>query len=218
MNFLTGRSNGMCDILHLEWTAIPQTPPRPILGCSGCGTPKPFRSSGRIRLNANGKRLDAWLVYKCIACDGTWNRPIFERLNIRAIDPVMLEAMQASTADFVARIEFDAQALKSRAGRIEESDDLDIRRTVLRHDADWRRIAITLALPYPTGLRLDRLLSAELPLSRSRLQALFDRQEIRVEPERKDALKRGIRDGTRITLDLRDEVERLAMGRAAMGG
>ncbi|UIK06532.1 DUF1062 domain-containing protein [Neorhizobium galegae] len=213
----------MCNILHLEWTATPKTPPRPILGCSGCGGPQPFRSSGRIRLNANGKRLDAWLIYRCIACDGTWNRPIFERQTIRAIDPAMLDAMQASMPDFVARIEFDALALRAKAGRIEESDDIDMRKAVLRHDADWRRIAITLALPYPTGLRLDRLLAAELPLSRSRLRVLFDRQEIRVEPERKDVLKRGIRDGTLITLDLRDEAERLvvgkaAIGRAAMGG
>jgi len=208
----------MCDILHLEWTATLKIPPRPILACSGCGVSRPFRSSGRIRLNANGKRLDAWLIYRCTTCDGTWNRPIFERQNIRAIDPAVLEAMQASTPDFVSRIEFDAQALKARASRIEESDDIDIRKTVLRHDADWRRIAITLALPHSTGLRLDRLLSAELPLSRSRLQVLFDRQEIRVAPERKDALKRGVRDGTRITLDLRDEAERLVVGRAAMGG
>ncbi|MCQ1569696.1 DUF1062 domain-containing protein [Neorhizobium galegae] len=208
----------MRNILHLEWTATPKTPPRPILGCSGCGGPQPFRSSGRIRLNANGKRLDAWLIYRCIACDGTWNRPIFERQTIRAIDPAMLDAMQASTPDFVARIEFDALALRAKAGRIEESDDIDMRKTVLHHDADWRRIAITLALPYPTGLRLDRLLAAELPLSRSRLQVLFDNGEIRVEPERKDVLKRGIRDGTVVTLDLRDEAERMAAGKAAMGG
>jgi hypothetical protein len=179
---------------------------------------RPFLSSGRIRLNANGKRLDAWLIYRCIACDRTWNRPIFERQTIRAIDPALLEAMQASTPDFVARIEFDAQALKAKAGRIEESDDIDMRKAVLRHDAGWRRIAITLALPYPTGRRLDRLLAAELPLSRSRLQVLFETGEIRVAPERKDALKRGIRDGTLITLDLRDEAERTAIGRAAMGG
>ncbi|CAN7217825.1 DUF1062 domain-containing protein [Neorhizobium tomejilense] len=208
----------MCDILHLEWTATPKTPPRPILACSGCGLSRPFRSSGRIRLNANGKRLDAWLIYRCIACDGTWNRPIFERQTIRAIDPAMLDAMQASTPDFVARIEFDAQALKAKAGRIEESDDIETRKAVLRHDADWWRIAITLALPCPASLRLDRLLSAELPLSRSRLQALFETGEIQVAPERKDALKRGIRDGTLITLDLRDEAERLAIGRAATGG
>ncbi|MDQ0133251.1 hypothetical protein J2T08_001152 [Neorhizobium galegae] len=208
----------MCDILHLEWTATPKTPPRPILACSGCGVSRPFRSSGRIRLNANGKRLDAWLIYKCFYCDGTWNRPIFERQNVRAIDPAVLEAMQASTPDFVSRIEFDAQALKARASRIEESDGIDMRRTILRCDADWRRIAITLAQPYPTGLRLDRLLAAELPLSRSRLQVLFETGEIRVAPERKDALKRGIRHGTLITLDLRDEAERIAIGRAAMGG
>ncbi|WP_105381858.1 DUF1062 domain-containing protein [Neorhizobium alkalisoli] len=208
----------MCDILHVEWTLTPKTPPQAILRCSSCGDTRPFRSSGRTRLNANGKQLDAWLIYKCVDCDGTWNRPIFERQSVRSLDPALLEALQASAPGYVAGLEFDQEGLKACAGRIEESGDIGMGRKVLRHDADWRRIGITLALPYPFGLRLDRLLAAELPLSRSRLQVLFEAGDIRVEPARKDTLKRGIRDGTLITLDLRDEVERLAMGRAAMGG
>lgn len=208
----------MCDILHVEWTLIPKTPPRPILRCSSCGDTRPFRSSGRTRLNANGKQLDAWLIYKCVDCDGTWNRPIFERQSVRCLDPALLEALQVSAPGYVAGLEFDQEGLKACAGRIEESEDIVIDGKVLRHDADWRRIGITLALPYPCGLRLDRLLAAELPFSRSRLQVLFEAGDIRVEPARKDALKRGIRDGTLITLDLCDEAERLATGRAAMGG
>lgn len=208
----------MCTILHLEWTIIPKLPPRPILACSGCGTPKPFRSSGRIRLNANGKRLDAWLIYKCTTCDATWNRPIFERQGVRSLDPALLDAMQTSAPDFVARLEFDAETLRAKAGRIEESEEFAVRKRTLCDIADWRRIGIALALPFPAGLRLDRLLAAELGLSRSRLQKLFEAGEITVEPERKDMLKRGIRDGTTIMLDLRDEAERLSVGGRAMGG
>jgi hypothetical protein len=208
----------MCDILHVEWTLVPKIPPQAILRCSSCGDTRPFRSSGRTRLNANGKQLDAWLIYKCVDCDGTWNRPIFERQSVRCLDPALLEALQASAPGYVASVEFDQAGLKACAGRIEESEDIDMGREVLRHDADWRRIAITLALPYPCGLRLDRLLAAELPLSRNRLQVLFEAGDIRVEPVRRDTLKRGIRHGTLITLDLRDEAERLATGHAAMGG
>jgi hypothetical protein len=206
------------DFLHIEWTITAKTPPRPILACSTCGTARPYRSSGRIRLNANGKRLDAWLIYKCVSCDGTWNRTIFERQSVRALDPAVLEAMQASTADFVTRLEFDADALRSIAGRIEEDAEVDIQRCVLSEGAEWRPIEIGLVLPAPASVRLDRLLAAELGLSRSRLQKMFETGEIAAKPERKDVLKRAIRHGTVITLDLRDEAEHLAIGRMARGG
>jgi len=206
------------DILHIEWTIKPKNPPRPILACSTCGGARPYRSSGRIRLNANGKRLDAWLIYKCVDCDGTWNRTIFERQSVRSIDPATLEAMQASTPDFVAQLEFDADALRGMAGRIEEDPQADIGRRIVLAAADWKRIEIALILPSPASLRLDRLLAAELGLSRSRLQKLFETGEIAARPDRKDALRRGIRHGTVITLDLSDEAERMTAGRMARGG
>lgn len=206
------------DTLHIEWTVITRSPPRPILSCSTCGDTRPYRSSGRIRLNANGKRLDAWLIYKCVTCDGTWNRTIFERQSVRSIEPAILEAMQASTPDFVARIEFDTDALRGLAVRIEEDAQVEVRRRVISGAADWLRMEIALVLPSPAGIRLDRLLAAELGLSRSRLQGLFEVGEIAALPERKDALRRGVRHGTVISLDLRNEVERLAVGRMARGG
>lgn len=208
----------MHDILHVEWTIIPTHPPRPILACSGCSGQKPFRSSGRIRLNANGRRLDAWLIYKCTDCDGTWNRPVFERQNVRSLDPALLEAMQMSTPEVVARLAFDTDALKAWASRIEEEPEAEVRRRVICDAAEWQKVMVTLCLSFPSSLRLDRLLSAELGLSRSRLQKLVETGEITVQPSRKDALKRGIRDGAVIMLDLRDEAERLAVGGKAMGG
>ena len=208
----------MCDILHVEWTLVPKTPPQAILRCSSCGDTRPFRSSGRTRLNANGKQLDAWLIYKCIDCDGTWNRPIFERQSVRSLNPALVEALQASAPGYVAGLEFDQEGLKASAGRIEESEEFELRRRTICASGNRARIVITLALPYPASLRLDRLLASELQLSRSRLKVLFEAGDIRVEPARKDALKRSIRDGTVITLGLRDEAERLATGRAAMGG
>ncbi|OHV76086.1 DUF1062 domain-containing protein [Rhizobium sp. LCM 4573] len=207
----------MCDILHVEWTIISKIPPRPVLPCAGCGTAKPFRSSGRTRLNANGRRLDAWLIYKCVDCEKTWNRPIFERRNVRDIDPRTLEALQASTPEFVARLEFDMQVLRAKASRIEESAEFEVRKRTISGTACWRRIGIALVLRFPVGLRLDRLLAAELGLSRSRLERLFAAGEIAIEPARKDALKRDVRNGTLVTLDLREEVERLAIGRVVGG-
>ncbi|MBW6421200.1 DUF1062 domain-containing protein [Rhizobium sp. XQZ8] len=208
----------MHNVLHIEWTIISRTPPRPILACSHCGDTRPYRSSGRIRLNANGKRLDAWLIYKCTSCDGTWNRTIFERQSVRSLDPAVIEAMQASTPSFVARLEFDIQALRAAAGRIEDDAHVEVHRRIVSSGVEWQRIEISLRLPAPAGIRLDRLLATELGLSRSRLQYLFETGEIAATPERKDMLRKATRDGTVIYLNLRDETERMNVGQMARGG
>ena len=187
----------MCTLLRVRWTITPRIPPQPWIACSGCGSSRPFQSSGRIRLNANGKKLDAWLIYKCVSCEKTWNRPLFERRNVRDIDPLVLDAMHRSDPDWVRKQEFDIDALRRRTQQIEECVDFDVSKETLAEGGP-SSLEIELLVPLPTSLRLDRLLTAELELSRSRLHALYDEGRLRVTPERKDVLRRRIRDGMRI--------------------
>ena len=56
--------------LHLHWTLTPAHAPRPLRHCPGCGDQRAFIADApprglRARLNANGKRLDGWLIYRC---------------------------------------------------------------------------------------------------------------------------------------------------------
>ncbi len=189
-------------LLHVQWTIIALTPPRPWLDCSGCGTSRPFQHSGRIRLNANGKRLDAWLIYKCATCDRTWNRPIFERRTVGSIKPAVLEALQANDADIIRHQAFDLTALRLRSGHVELSDDVEIRKTPLSDEpSSGATLQISIAVPYVTGLRLDRLLATELGLPRSRLEALQRSGALRIEPDQTSMLRRPVRDGCQVTLD-----------------
>ena len=43
--------------------------------CQGCGRVTEFRNSGKLRRNANGKRIYQFEIYKCDR-DHTWNRPV----------------------------------------------------------------------------------------------------------------------------------------------
>lgn len=191
----------MCNILRVRWTITPRIAPQPWIACSGCGGSKPFGSSGRIRLNANGKRLDAWLIYRCLSCEKTWNRPLFERRHVHDIDRVMLDALHSNDPDWVRAQEFDIDALRRWARRIEEFSDVDISKEKIdATDARATALEIELRVPLPTGLRLDRLLTTELGLSRSRLNVLNEEGMIRIDPNRKDALRRRIRDGMLLTL------------------
>lgn len=47
--------------------------------CGGCGKKQEFINSGKFRVNANGNRVDVWLIYRCKKCKHSWNLSIYER-------------------------------------------------------------------------------------------------------------------------------------------
>jgi hypothetical protein len=202
-------------MLRVRWTISPLTAPKPWIACSGCGSLKPFKSSGKIRLNANGKRLDAWLVYKCSDCEKTWNRTLFERRNIRDLSPSTLEALQGNDPEWVRLQEFDIDGLRRKAQRIDESPDATVRKDMVWETAGWTVLEIELAASFTANLRLDRLLASELVVSRTRLQAMYDKGRLKVHSDRGDALRHRFKGGMRIAIDLSDDGGRDAIGEAA---
>lgn len=208
----------MCAKLRVRWTITPQIPPQPWLSCNGCGGPRAFRASGKARLNANGRQLDAWLIYRCIDCDKTWNRPIFERRNIRDIEPRILAALQSNDPLWLQAEAFDLDALRRKAQRIDEFPECGIAKDVLREARDWTHLEIELTVRFPASLRLDRLLAAELMLSRMRLEALHDRGVLRIASGQADSLRRRIRSGIVVVLDLSAEAGREQLWRPLAAG
>jgi hypothetical protein len=192
----------MCNTLQVRWTIVPKLAPQPWIACSGCGGLRAFQSSNKIRLNANGRRLDAWLIYKCVACDKTWNRPILERRNVRDIDPAVLEALQSNDPDWIRAETFNLESLKRKSRRIDECAELEVRKQLLRDAPDWTHLDIDLSVPFPTSARLDRLLASELDISRTQLNRLQEHALLRTNPERADILRQRIRSGIRIMVDL----------------
>lgn len=189
----------MSEVIRVQWTIIARTAPQPWLSCGRCGEPRLFRSSDKIRVNANGKRVDAWLIYKCTDCGSTWNRPILERRPVRTIDPGFLMSLHASAPELTRRLAFDVEDLRRSAGRIEEFDDaLVVRNVQFEGTMPARRLEILCSVPEPVGLRLDRLLANELRLSRSRIRRLAEAGDLFVFPSA-SSVRRPVRDGMRLT-------------------
>lgn len=192
----------MSDTLRVQWTIVSQISPQPWLNCSRCGDTKRFRSSGKFRINANGKRLDAWLIYKCTSCDDTWNRPILERRLVQTIDPQFLMSLRANDPALARRLASDAKDLRPRAGHVEMFDDAVVLKSVLSQSIMPARLEILCIVPEPTGLRLDRLLATELQLSRSQIRSLEKTRDLVVMNEGSRALRKPARDGLRLTINL----------------
>lgn len=53
--------------------------------CSGCGKKSHFINTKKFRVNANGNRLNVWLIYQCENCRHTLNHTIYERQKASSI-------------------------------------------------------------------------------------------------------------------------------------
>lgn len=153
------------------WHITPLSTPRPHRHCPACGQSRPFSCSGKVRLNANGRRLDAWLIYRCSTCDRSWNLPLLDRVAVTAVDPSDLQAMQVSDPEWVQPRAFDLTLLRRHSDRIDLPTDLAVTKSGTGAGT-WDEIILDLHASRPTGQRLDRFLAAELDLPRSRLQAI----------------------------------------------
>jgi hypothetical protein len=203
----------MSDVLRVQWTIIPGSAPEPWLNCNRCRGMTRFRTSGKIRVNANGKRVDAWLIYKCTSCDNTWNRPVLERRPVSTIDPHLLASLQANDPGLSRRLAFETLPRRLKA---EHFDDVTVRKEVVSESVRpvcW--LEIVCVVPRTTGLRVDRLLSTELRLSRSRIQTMQNAGHLAARPE---GLRRPLRDGLLVRIELRGVHDGDKIALAATGG
>jgi hypothetical protein len=201
----------MSNVLRLQWTIVAQKPPQPWLNCNRCGRLRPFESSGKVRVNAQGKRLDAWLVYNCTACKNSWNRPIFERRNVRDVEPHLMNALLRNDPDKVRRLAFDIEDLRRRSERIAEFQDIEVRKEALsRPTSPVDMLELRLIAPFPVSLRLDRLLATELKLARVRVERLAASGILRIPTAGARALRRRVKDQTIVQIaisGLDDEID-----------
>ena len=197
----------MSDVLRVRWTITASYSPQPWRHCSRCKTGRAFRCSDLIRLNANGKRLDAWLIYKCTACASTWNRPIIARQSVTGISAELLDSLQRSDQALVRRLANDTAALRRSSDRVEYSAETIVtKETLLEPETPARQLEIGIIVHGPVAMRLDRLLAVELDLPRKRIATLLR------------AFPRRVRDGLTIIIDLADgddgaRIPALAQGR-----
>lgn len=83
--------------------------------CKKCGGKSEFVSSGLFRVNANKRKLDVWLVYRCTRCGASWNLPIYERVSAGKLPPREREGFAQNDAALARQYAMDT-ALLARHG------------------------------------------------------------------------------------------------------
>jgi hypothetical protein len=208
----------MSALFRVHWMITPQTAPQPHINCNRCGGLTPYRCSGKFRVNANGKRIDAWLIYRCSRCDNSWNFCVLARRNRHDIETRLLRALETNDPALARRYAFDAAALRNRIGQVEEFPEVAVHKEMLAEKREGATgLEIFLSIEAPISLRLDRLLANELGISRARLQTLGERRWLAVRPAGAKALRKPARNGTAVEIELASEPDREKIILAAGG-
>jgi hypothetical protein len=142
--------------------------------CARCGEKKPFVPSGQVRINAQKKLLDVWLIHKCQSCGQTWNMEVYERVSPAQLDRGTYERLLSNDPDLVRALAFDAR-LHARAGApLCPPEELCYRIMGERLNADELTgpAELKIACLVPAGVRLSKLLREILGLSARGFEAL----------------------------------------------
>ncbi|MER0241937.1 DUF1062 domain-containing protein [Streptomyces sp. HSW2009] len=85
------------------WVVMPACLPLVRRRCHTCASER-FRANGKFRVNANHKLLDAWLLLLCTGCGETAKLTVLERVNVRSIQPALLDRMHANDPVLAAEL------------------------------------------------------------------------------------------------------------------
>jgi hypothetical protein len=180
-----------------RWRIRPLELPRPWRYCASCATARAFVCSERFRVNAQKKSLDVWLNYRCGSCEDLWKFPLFERRTVSDL-AAQLDGFARHDPATVWKYAFDIARLRSHVIRIDTDVRVQVERTALACESGRAgHVSITFDVPFPCDIRLDRLLAAELRISRSSL-------ERRATPEQREALRKRVHDGQTYLLSKND--------------
>ncbi len=80
--------------------------------CGGCGKKQEFLNSGKFRVNANGNRVDVWLIYRCRKCKHSWNLTIYERRKPSKISQEEYELFMENDSELANQYGNDIEFLK----------------------------------------------------------------------------------------------------------
>jgi hypothetical protein len=187
---------------NVKWEIIALTTPMVKRNCPKCGNNASFKNSQKFRVNANKNKLDIWLIYQCQKCKSTWNMAIYERISPTDIDLTQYKLFLNNDVKLAKKYGFDIAIHNKNKVKLEfENVEYEIVGediNMLQSNFDERnKIAIDITCEYSLGLRVDKVLSKKLGISREKIKKLYENSLV-CEGLEKDFLKQKINDSIRI--------------------
>ena len=151
-------TGGRCKWKPKKWNIYPLSGLVITGHCVKCG-PSRFISTERFRVNANGSRLDIWLIYQCERCGSKWNLRIYSRDHIGVIGQALYQRFMQNDAELALRCALDKTILRQNDAAA---------------DADSLRIQINGEIPfaYPCTIIMQPTMPLDVTVARVLAQKL----------------------------------------------
>lgn len=152
-----------------KWELIPKNLPIVRRNCPKCGEKSRYINTEKFRVNANKNNIDVWLIYQCEKCKSTWNMTIYERIKPYDIDKYEYERFLSNDKEVAREYAFNLSLYnKNKAEVILEDVNYElIQKKLETYYINENEFVIEIVCKYPIELRVDKLLSDNLGVSRS---------------------------------------------------
>ncbi len=154
-----------------------------VRNCPKCGRKTHYINTKKFRVNANGNKLDVWLIYQCAECKQTLNLAIYERRKASSIPREEYQCFLGNDEQLAERYGQSMQLFR------ENKADIDWGRLqygiVKVHESieggeGRERILVTVKNPDGLKIRLEQQIAMVLGLSRDQVKKLMVKGEIEI--------------------------------------
>lgn len=186
---------------RVKWEIVPDELPKVYRNCPKCSEKTNFINTENFRINANGKLLDVWLIYQCERCKSTWKLAIYERVMPKGIPKEKYEKFLANDKELTKAYGFNKGLhMKNKAEWIFNEEQYHVFEEQVSEFVDAKLQRIELSCKFQFPIRLDKLLSKHLQLSRTQIKAMTESGEITSIPTEENLCKIKLRDGMLIQI------------------
>ena len=178
----------MSYLRKFEYTLTPTHSFMIIRNCSGCGTKSVFHNTQRFRVNANGNKLDVWLIYQCTKCKHTNNLTIHTRLSPDMLSLDERLKFSQNDADLSYHYGTNAHFFAQNKAEVDWSS-ISYQLEPQESESNCKNIhphtftagdLIVLSNPSHLKIRSEKVISEVLNISRSKLNTCIKRGHVQI--------------------------------------
>lgn len=157
-----------------------------IRNCPKCGRKANYINTRKFRINANGSKLDIWLIYQCVECKHTFNLAIYERKKVSSIPKEEYQCFLDNDEQLAEMYGKNMQLFQTNKAEI-DFDRLHYGLVKLHETIEnsgfGEQILITVKNPWQLKIRSEKQIAMVLGLSRNQVKSLLEKGEIELVAE-----------------------------------
>lgn len=159
-----------------KYEILPQKSYEIVRNCPKCGCKTNYINTNNFRVNANGNVLDVWLIYQCKKCKHTYNMSIYERTKTSVIDKDEYKKFLSNDLELASKYGIKKELFLMNKAVIDEEKltyELLLKGKEKKHGEPNLRTNIIISNPYELKVRVDKVLSEILNISRNQIKRMI---------------------------------------------